>query len=212
MRKCRSNLKLRFADLLLNIGEELGDFLSPLLAELYLYGMRIGYAVTSCMIRQHNFSVETGTAGLSTAFDMPTLMGLDSDHHRSLGEVGVEGVALDTVDDLVGDLLPSERVWAGDPAGSASGDIPAILRGAVLTVAGLDHQAAVLISGAARDGALFDSMGTAEALIRTVSGALPRRTAQARALTEGLSAQQSEADFDATLDATIQSIYNASIT
>lgn len=71
--------------------------------------------------------------------------------------------------ELVGDLLPAQRIWAGDPAGRASGDdVPAILRGATLTVAGLDHQAAVLISGAARDGALFDSMGTAEALIRTV--------------------------------------------
>lgn len=73
--------------------------------------------------------------------------------------------------EVVGDLLPRERVWAGDPAGIASGsDVPPVLHGAVLTVAGLDHQAAVLISGAARDGALFDSMGTAEALIRTVSG------------------------------------------
>jgi sugar (pentulose or hexulose) kinase len=70
----------------------------------------------------------------------------------------------------VGDLLPAQRIWAGDPAGVAGGEnVPAILQGAVLTVAGLDHQAAVLISGAARDGALFDSMGTAEALIRTVS-------------------------------------------
>ncbi len=72
--------------------------------------------------------------------------------------------------ELVGDLLPSQRIWAGDPAGVAGGPgVPDALRGAVLTVAGLDHQAAVLISGAARDGALFDSMGTAEALIRTVS-------------------------------------------
>ena len=71
--------------------------------------------------------------------------------------------------ELVGDLLPRQRVWAGDPAGRVGGDgVPAVLRGATLTVAGLDHQAAVLISGAARDGALFDSMGTAEALIRTV--------------------------------------------
>src|SRR6478736_423781 len=43
---------------------------------------------------------EHGQTGLSTAFDMPTLMGLDSDHPRSLGEVGVEGVALDSVDDM----------------------------------------------------------------------------------------------------------------
>lgn len=81
------------------------------------------------------------------------------------------GVAVD----LVGDLLPEQRVWAGDAAGRAQGeDIPAVLRGAVLTVAGLDHQAAVLMSGAARDGALFDSMGTAEALIRTVHDRMSR--------------------------------------
>jgi methylmalonyl-CoA mutase N-terminal domain/subunit len=49
-----------------------------------------------------------GQMGLSTAFDMPTLMGLDSDHGRSLGEVGVEGVAIDTVDDM-------ETLFAGIP-------------------------------------------------------------------------------------------------
>src|ERR1700758_5049657 len=41
-----------------------------------------------------------GQAGLSTAFDMPTLMGYDSDHPRSLGEVGREGVAVDSLADM----------------------------------------------------------------------------------------------------------------
>jgi methylmalonyl-CoA mutase N-terminal domain/subunit len=41
-----------------------------------------------------------GQTGLSTAFDMPSLMGHDSDHHMSLGEVGREGVAVDTVLDM----------------------------------------------------------------------------------------------------------------
>src|SRR5687767_8834245 len=41
-----------------------------------------------------------GQTGLSTAFDMPSLMGHDSDHVRSLGEVGREGVAIDTLDDM----------------------------------------------------------------------------------------------------------------
>ncbi|MCE3265834.1 MAG: methylmalonyl-CoA mutase, large subunit [Solirubrobacterales bacterium] len=49
-----------------------------------------------------------GQTGLSTAFDMPTLMGFDSDHGRSLGEVGVEGVAIDTLDDM-------ETLFAGIP-------------------------------------------------------------------------------------------------
>ena len=39
-------------------------------------------------------------AGLSTAFDLPTLMGYDSDHSRSLGEVGKCGVAIDTLADM----------------------------------------------------------------------------------------------------------------
>src|SRR4051794_11590898 len=41
-----------------------------------------------------------GQGGLSTAFDMPSLMGHDSDSERSLGEVGREGVAVDTLDDM----------------------------------------------------------------------------------------------------------------
>jgi methylmalonyl-CoA mutase, N-terminal domain len=41
-----------------------------------------------------------GQTGLSTAFDMPTLMGHDSDHVRSLGEVGREGVAIDSLADM----------------------------------------------------------------------------------------------------------------
>jgi sugar (pentulose or hexulose) kinase len=76
--------------------------------------------------------------------------------------------------ELVGDLLAANRIWAGDPAGVSSGPrVPDVLRGATLTVAGLDHQSAVLISGAASEGTLFDSLGTAEALIRTVSGTVP---------------------------------------
>jgi methylmalonyl-CoA mutase, N-terminal domain len=47
------------------------------------------------------YLLDHGQTGLSTAFDMPTLMGLDSDHARSLGEVGVEGVAVDTLDDMI---------------------------------------------------------------------------------------------------------------
>jgi methylmalonyl-CoA mutase, N-terminal domain len=46
------------------------------------------------------FLLEKGQTGLSTAFDLPTLMGLDSDDPRSLGEVGRLGVSVDTVDDM----------------------------------------------------------------------------------------------------------------
>ncbi|HEY3544234.1 MAG TPA: methylmalonyl-CoA mutase family protein [Gaiellaceae bacterium] len=47
------------------------------------------------------YLLEHGQTGLSTAFDMPTLMGYDSDHARSLGEVGREGVAIDSLDDML---------------------------------------------------------------------------------------------------------------
>src|SRR5579863_328320 len=46
------------------------------------------------------FLLDRGQTGLSTAFDLPTLMGLDSDDARSLGEVGRLGVAVDTLDDM----------------------------------------------------------------------------------------------------------------
>ncbi len=46
------------------------------------------------------FLLSRGQNGLSTAFDLPTLMGLDSDDPRSLGEVGRLGVAVDTLDDI----------------------------------------------------------------------------------------------------------------
>jgi methylmalonyl-CoA mutase, N-terminal domain len=47
-----------------------------------------------------HYLLEHGQTGLSTAFDMPSLMGHDSDHARSEGEVGREGVAVDTLDDM----------------------------------------------------------------------------------------------------------------
>ncbi len=46
------------------------------------------------------YLLEHGQTGLSTAFDLPTLMGLDSDDPRSLGEVGREGVAVDSLSDM----------------------------------------------------------------------------------------------------------------
>jgi methylmalonyl-CoA mutase N-terminal domain/subunit len=46
------------------------------------------------------FLLDKGQTGLSTAFDLPTLMGLDSDHPLSAGEVGRLGVAVDVLDDM----------------------------------------------------------------------------------------------------------------
>jgi sugar (pentulose or hexulose) kinase len=70
--------------------------------------------------------------------------------------------------------LLGEPVVAGTPVGTAHGpDVPATLHGAVLTVAGHDHQTASYGVGAATDGALFDSLGTAEGLVRTIRAPLP---------------------------------------
>src|SRR5207302_5004284 len=50
--------------------------------------------------RRFRYLIDQGQTGLSVDFDMPTLMGLDSDDPRSLGEVGREGVAVDVIDDM----------------------------------------------------------------------------------------------------------------
>jgi len=56
--------------------------------------------------------LEAGQTGLSTAFDLPTQMGYDSDHPMAAGEVGRVGVAIDTVDDLavLFEDIPLDRV------------------------------------------------------------------------------------------------------
>jgi methylmalonyl-CoA mutase, N-terminal domain len=59
-----------------------------------------GFGTSEETNRRFHYLLEHGQTGLSTAFDMPSLMGFDSDHGRSLGEVGREGVAIDTVDDM----------------------------------------------------------------------------------------------------------------
>jgi len=60
-----------------------------------------GFGTADETNRRFRYLLDHGQTGLSAAFDMPTLMGLDSDHARSLGEVGVEGVAIDTLDDMI---------------------------------------------------------------------------------------------------------------
>ncbi len=49
---------------------------------------------------RYHYLLKQGTMGLSVAFDLPTLMGYDSDHIRSRGEVGVCGVAVDSLADM----------------------------------------------------------------------------------------------------------------
>jgi len=50
--------------------------------------------------RRFRYLIENGQTALSVVFDMPTLMGYDSDHPLAAGEVGREGAAVDTIDDM----------------------------------------------------------------------------------------------------------------
>src|SRR5207245_1167264 len=59
------------------------------------------------------YLLDHGQTGLSVAFDLPTQMGLDSDHPRAEGEVGRTGVAIDSVEDM-------ERLFAGIPLDEVS--------------------------------------------------------------------------------------------
>jgi methylmalonyl-CoA mutase N-terminal domain/subunit len=59
-----------------------------------------GFGTAAQTNERFKFLVAKGQTGLSTAFDLPTLMGLDSNDSRSLGEVGRLGVAMDTIDDM----------------------------------------------------------------------------------------------------------------
>jgi methylmalonyl-CoA mutase N-terminal domain/subunit len=59
-----------------------------------------GFGTAEDTNERFRYLLEHGQTGLSTAFDMPSLMGHDSDSPLSLGEVGREGVAVDTVEDM----------------------------------------------------------------------------------------------------------------
>ena len=65
-------------------------------------------------------------------------------------------------------------VVAGEPIGIVNEKAPENLRGAIITIAGHDHFTAAYYSGAINEGSLFDSMGTAEALLRTFKAPLKR--------------------------------------
>ena len=59
-----------------------------------------GFGTSEETNERFRYLLDHGQTGLSTAFDMPSLMGHDSDHPRSLGEVGREGTAVDTLEDM----------------------------------------------------------------------------------------------------------------
>jgi methylmalonyl-CoA mutase N-terminal domain/subunit len=72
-----------------------------------------GFGTAEETNERFRYLLDHGQTGLSTAFDMPTLMGYDSDHARSVGEVGREGVAIDSLEDM-------ETLFRGIPLGEVS--------------------------------------------------------------------------------------------
>jgi methylmalonyl-CoA mutase N-terminal domain/subunit len=72
-----------------------------------------GFGTAEETNERFRYLLEHGQTGLSTAFDMPTLMGYDSDHARSEGEVGREGVAVDSLEDM-------RTLFDGIPLGDVS--------------------------------------------------------------------------------------------
>jgi methylmalonyl-CoA mutase, N-terminal domain len=77
---------------------------------LWTMRMFAGFGRPEDTNRRFKFLLEQGQTGLSTAFDMPSLMGYDADHPRARGEVGREGVSVSTLDDM-------ERLFEGIPLG-----------------------------------------------------------------------------------------------
>src|ERR1043165_3155655 len=65
-----------------------------------------GFGTAEESNKRYKYLLNHGTTGLSVAFDLPTQIGLDSDHPLAAGEVGKVGVALDSVEDM-------ERLFEG---------------------------------------------------------------------------------------------------
>jgi methylmalonyl-CoA mutase, N-terminal domain len=90
-----------------------GPYESMYRGRLWTMRQFAGFGTVEETNERFHYLLDHGQTGLSTAFDMPTLMGYDSDHARSLGEVGREGVAVDTLDDM-------EQLFDGIPLGGVT--------------------------------------------------------------------------------------------
>lgn len=73
---------------------------------LWTFRQFAGFGTPEDTNARFHYLLDHGQTGLSTAFDMPALMGYDPDHPKSLGEVGREGVSVATIDDM-------DRLFAG---------------------------------------------------------------------------------------------------
>ncbi len=90
-----------------------GPYPSMYRGRLWTMRQFAGFGTAEETNERFRYLLDHGQTGLSTAFDMPSLMGHDSDHARSLGEVGREGVAVDSVADM-------ETLFHGIPLGDVS--------------------------------------------------------------------------------------------
>ncbi|HET7507372.1 MAG TPA: methylmalonyl-CoA mutase family protein [Solirubrobacterales bacterium] len=90
-----------------------GPYESMYRGRLWTMRQFAGFGTVEETNKRFHYLLDHGQTGLSTAFDMPTLMGYDSDHAKSLGEVGREGVAVDTLADM-------ERLFEGIPLGGVT--------------------------------------------------------------------------------------------
>jgi methylmalonyl-CoA mutase, N-terminal domain len=77
-----------------------GVYASMYRGRLWTLRQFAGFGTAEETNERFRYLLDHGQTGLSTAFDMPSLMGHDSDHPRSEGEVGREGVAIDSLDDM----------------------------------------------------------------------------------------------------------------
>ncbi|MFQ5828027.1 MAG: methylmalonyl-CoA mutase [Candidatus Methylomirabilia bacterium] len=89
-----------------------GVYPSMYRGRLWTMRMFAGFGRPEDTNARFKYLLEQGQTGLSTAFDMPALMGYDADHPRARGEVGKEGVSISTLEDLevLFDGIPLEQV------------------------------------------------------------------------------------------------------
>jgi methylmalonyl-CoA mutase N-terminal domain/subunit len=109
-----------------------GPYASMYRSKLWTMRMFAGYGTAEDTNARFHELLRVGQTGLSTAFDLPTLMGRDSDDPRSLGEVGRGGVAVDTVEDIA-DLFA--RIDLGEVTTSMTINSPAPILLAMYVVA-----------------------------------------------------------------------------
>jgi methylmalonyl-CoA mutase, N-terminal domain len=110
---------------------------------LWTMRMFAGFGSAEQTNQRFRYLLEQGQTGLSTAFDLPTLMGRDSDDEMSIGEVGREGVAIDTLADM-------ETLFSGIPLDRVSTSMTINAPAAVLL--------AMYLAVAEKQGVPFDRL------------------------------------------------------